>query len=432
MANGLLSIVVARAVGASGTGQYGLAVTVFSIAVPVSHLGLKSGITYLVSRGEWPARRALLESHVAALLLALLAAGVVLTIHELWPDGPLQGLTDTMLVLTMVSTGLAIMWSYSGAIVLAQEGYEVFGISMVVQAAVTLVLGVVLTLTADVVGALLALVAGQLAAAVLTAGGVLRRPTAEPRATTAGLRELRRAAAFGSRTWLGEMFWGLNFRLDVVILNAYVASSTVGAYFVAGQLASLAWLLPGALQNVVVPRVAALDATGTPAAGGGSESDATVARSMRHGVVLMVPAAIGLALVLAIGVPLLFGDEFTDAIAYGFILVPGVLAAGIGKVAAAAVTGRGRPGLALIPMLVGTPVTVALYLLVIPGAEAYGAAIVSSVSYAATALLTVELLRRATGIRMSAMLVPRRDDVGDYRRLLASMRRYAADRSSPR
>jgi O-antigen/teichoic acid export membrane protein len=431
-ANGLLSIVVARAVGASGTGQYGLAVTVFSIAVPVSHLGLRAGITYLVSRGEWPERRALWESQCAALLLALVAATAVFAIHELWPDGPLQGLTRTMLALTMVSTGLAIAWSYSSGILLALEGYEVFGLSMIVQAAVSLVLGVVLTLTIDVVGALAALAAGQLVAAVLTVGGVLRRATRHGRPGEGGLGELRRAAAFGSRTWLGEMFWGLNFRLDVVILNAYVASSTVGPYFVAGQLASLAWLLPGALQNVVIPRVAALDAASAAAPDARPGSDATVAASMRHGVVLTVPAALGLALVLAAGVPIFFGDEFTDAVAYGFILLPGVLAAGLGKIAAAAVTGRGRPELALVPMLVGTPVTVALYLLVIPGAGAYGAAVVSSVSYFATALLTVELLRRATRIPLGAMLLPRRRDVEDYRGLLRSMRQYALDRAGRR
>jgi O-antigen/teichoic acid export membrane protein len=441
--NGLLSIVVARAVGASGTGRFGLAVTVFSIAVPVSHIGLKSGITYLVSRGEWPARRALWESQCAALLLALLAASVVFAIHAVWPDGPLQGLSTGMLALTMVSTGLAIAWSYSAGIVLAVEGYEVFGLSMIVQAAVTLVLGVVLTVTSGVIGALAALAAGQLLAAVLTAAGVLRRAAAVGQAgggAVAGgdLRELRRAAAFGSRTWLGEMFWGLNFRLDIVILNVYVAASTVGPYFVAGQLMTLAWLLPGALQNVVVPRVAALDAAaGTaPGAAPGTEavpgSDPTVARSMRHAVLLTLPAAAGLAILLAAGVPLLFGDEFSDAVAYGFILLPGVLAAGVGKVAAAAVTGRGRPELALIPMLIATPVTVALYLIVIPGAGASGAAIVSSASYAASALLTVVLLARATGIPLRAMLVPRSGDLADYRQLLRSMRQYAADVASAR
>jgi hypothetical protein len=83
-------------------------------------------------------------------------------------------------------------------------------------------------------------------------------------------------------------------------------------------------------------------------------------------------------------------------------------------------------------MLVGTPLTVAAYLIVIPGAEAYGAAIVSSLSYLGTALLTIELRRRATGIPLRAMLLPRREDVADYRRLLGSMRQYAADRARRR
>jgi len=197
---------------------------------------------------------------------------------------------------------------------------------------------------------------------------------------------------------------------------------------VASWPATLAWLLPGALQNVVVPRVAALDAAREPGPAATRAGDPTIARSMRHGVLLMLPAAVGLAIVFAVGVPLLYGHEFHKAVAYGFILLPGVLAAGVGKVAAAAVTGRGRPELALVPMLVATPLTVALYLLVIPGAGAYGAAIVSTASYLGSALLTIVLLGRVTDLSLGSMLVPRRGDLADYRAMLTALRQYAVDR----
>ena len=88
------------------------------------------------------------------------------------------------------------------------------------------------------------------------------------------------------------MMWGLNFRIDVVILSAYVASSTVGTYFVAGSLGALAWVLPGALQNVVMPRAAALEAGVERGEVRAQDSDATVARSLRHAVFLCFPSAL--------------------------------------------------------------------------------------------------------------------------------------------
>jgi O-antigen/teichoic acid export membrane protein len=245
----------------------------------------------------------------------------------------------------------------------------------------------------------------------------------------ARLAELRRAIRFGSKTWLSEMFWGLNFRLDVVILNAYVSSSVVGVYFVAGSLGTMAWILPSALQTVLLPRAAALDAAVQRGELASEDSDATVARSLRHAVLLSAPTALALAVLYLAGVPLLFGSAFTDAIAYGFILMPGVLVAGVGKVAAGVLAGRGRPGYTLLPMLVATPVTVVLYLLVIPSLEATGAAIVSSVSYVFSAALTIALVRRVTGISYRSLLVPRAGDVADYRVMLGNLRQYARDRS---
>jgi O-antigen/teichoic acid export membrane protein len=240
--------------------------------------------------------------------------------------------------------------------------------------------------------------------------------------------QLQRAVAFGSKTWLGEIFWALNFRLDVVILNIYVASSTVGVYFVAGSLGAIAWILPSALQAVVLPRVAALEAAVERGEGELAGSDATVARSMRHGTLLAIPTALGLAVLLAVGVPLLYGPKFQDAVLYGFLLLPGVLAGGVGKVAAGGLTGRGRPGFTLIPMLVVTPPTVLAYLLVIPGAGAEGAAIVSSISYTASTAVAVALLLKLTRIPVRELLVPRRSDLQDYRAMLAGLRLYARQR----
>ena len=160
----------------------------------------------------------------------------------------------------------------------------------------------------------------------------------------ARLNELRAAIVFGSKTWVSEIFWAVSFRIDVVILNAYVASSTVGIYFVAGSLGAIAWILPSALQSVILPRVAALDAAAERGQAG-EGSNATVARSMRHGILLAIPTGLGLALLFVAGIPLLYGPKFEDAILYGFLLLPGVLAGGVGKVAAGALTGRRAPRL---------------------------------------------------------------------------------------
>jgi O-antigen/teichoic acid export membrane protein len=427
-ASGLLGIAVARIAGTSATGQYGVAITLFSILLPVSTLGLRAGITFLVSRGEWPGRRALRESVAAAFVLCSIAAAITVAIYVAWPDGPLSGLGGWTLALTLAAVTFAGAWAFSSGIALALERYEGYAFSQIAQAAIAAVLGVALTFPLGVAGAMLGFATGQLMAAAIAVGSVLSSGGPPSYPTGTGLTELRRAARFGTKTWVSEMFWGLNFRLDVLILNTFVASSAVGVYFVAGSLTTLAWVLPAALQNVVLPRAAALDASVQRGEGHAAESDATVARSLRHGVLLSLPTGIGLVVLLVVGVPLFYGPGFGKAILYGFILMPGVLAAGLGKVAAGVLIGRGRPGYTLLPMLITTPVTILAYLIVIPVWEVVGAAVVSTISYTLTAAITVYLVRRVTDLPLRGLLRPRSSDVTDYLVMFRNARQYLRDR----
>jgi O-antigen/teichoic acid export membrane protein len=422
-ANAILSVAIARILEPSGTGHYGVAVTVFALLAPVTTIGLRAGVMYLVSRGEWPAGRALRECQAAALVLGLAAAAVAVSVYALWRDGPLHGLGGGLVALTLMAVAAWVAWTLAASILLAHERYEAFGLTQIVQALTGLAVSVGLMVPFGVVGAVGGLAASQFVAAAFANSRVLALPGAGAGAQAAGrLTELRRAAAFGSKTWLAEIFWALNFRLDVLILNAYAASATVGVYFVAGSLGALAWVLPSALQTVILPRVAALDAAAERGEGGLDDSDATAARAMRHGVLLALPTGLGLAVLLAIGVPLLYGAAFHKAVLYGFLLLPGVLAGGIGRVASGVLNGRGRPGYVLLPMLLVTPPTIAAYLLVIPAHGAIGAALVSSISYAAVSAVACFLLIRVTKIPAAAMLVPRQSDVRDYGELIRGLR----------
>lgn len=430
-ANAILSVAIARILKPSGTGRYAVAVTLFALVAPVASIGLRTGVIYLVSRGEWPAGRALKECQTAAFVLGLAAAACVAPLYALWRNGPLHGLGADLLALTLIAVTLWLEWTLAASILLARERYEAFALTQIVQALAALAVSVGLMVPFGPLGAVGGLAASQFVAQAFAVSRVLALPGARAGARAARrLTELRRAVAFGSKTWLAEMFWALNFRLDVVILNAYVASSTVGVYFVAGSLGAIAWVLPSALQTVILPRVASLEAAAERGEGERSASDETAARSMRHCVLLMLPTGLGLALLLAVGVPLLYGAAFHKAVLYGFLLLPGVLVGGIGRVATGVVTGRGRPGYGLLPLLLVTPPTIAAYLLVIPAHGAIGAAVVSSVSYATLSVVAFLVLLRVTGIPAAAMLIPRQSDVRGYRDLIGSVRAYARDRVS--
>jgi O-antigen/teichoic acid export membrane protein len=83
-------------------------------------------------------------------------------------------------------------------------------------------------------------------------------------------------------------------------------------------------------------------------------------------VLLTGPAAAIVALLLLVAVPLLYGQKFHESIGLGFVLLPGVLLLGIGKILSSAIAGRGYPRYALYASAISMPLTLALYFALIP------------------------------------------------------------------
>ena len=205
----------------------------------------------------------------------------------------------------------------------------------------------------------------------------------------------------------------LNYRLDLFILGAFATRADVGRYSLAVSLTMVGWLLPAAIGQVLFPRTASLDSVARSDAGREAADDAT-ARVIRHTVILQAPTAFVLAILLVVGIPIAYGQAFHQSILLGFLLLPGVLAVSVAKVAIAVVTGRGYPQYSLYTTFVTVPVTLALYAALIPTLGAVGAALGSTASYVLSTLLTMYFYRRVTQRPLRRALVPTAADLREY------------------
>ena len=177
---------------------------------------------------------------------------------------------------------------------------------------------------------------------------------------------MREATAFGSKVWGATLLQLINYRLDLFLLGAFVSRAEVGRYSVALSVTALAWVLPAALETVIFPRTADLHAAEVRGEISAEDADEATVRAVRHSVVLLVPATV-LVLVLVVGaVPLLYGSAFMQTVWYGLILIPGVIALSLGKSVSAVIAGRGRPQYALWTTAITVPLTIVLYLALIP------------------------------------------------------------------
>ena len=418
---------LARTIGPSANGRYALLGTVLGIATLIVSLGLPAGLTYEVSRGDWPPRRALRVGYTVAFLLGVVAAVAGLAFYWATRDTVFAGVSIAIAVIVMASAPAFVQYQTASAIALGCDAYEVFSGLEVAHSLVILGVGATLAIPFGLTGAAIGLAASGIVTAV--AGWIMmrRRTAGEGDRDNPGHGDreaLRRALRFGRQSWLAVLLQQVNYRFDLLILGFYAASSAVGVYSVALTITGIAWILPQALQTVVFPRTASLDAGTQAGTVTAEDADDATARVSRHAVMLLPPAGLLVMLLLAVAVPILYGPKFHDSFALGMIMLPGVLALGLGKVLMSVVVGRGYPRYALYSGLVTMPLTLGLYFALIPQWHAWGAAFGSSISYALTTVTILIAFRHVTRIPLRTALVPTRADLSDYGQAMGVLRAW--------
>jgi O-antigen/teichoic acid export membrane protein len=409
------TIVVTRLLGPRGFGVFAVAQTFIAILIMGSTLGIEHGIVYYVSSGKWHPARAFRDSQRLAVVCGLIGACAGTLARVLFP-GAFHGLSIGTTAIAAAALPFALSWLYGAYVALATAHYEAYVLPSAIQSTLTLALVGVLAAVQGIAAA----VVGLLVAHVITAAGryhaVRRLSNRRPAAGATPPGQVRHAVAFGIKGYASNALQTVNYRLDLFILNATVASAIVGSYSLAVSLTSILWLMPQALSDVLFPRIAALS-SGSAA----SESERlriAEIKGLRHCVLATVVGVVGCALALALLVVPIYGRAFRSSITLGFILLPGVALLAIANPLSAMVVGRGNPGLMLTGAIIVTPLTVLLYVLLIPSLHANGAALASSVSYAISFAFTAVFYSRVTGSSPLRSMWPTRSELADYRALL--------------
>ena len=417
-ASWLTGVVVARLLGASGAGDFGVVMTLFLTLSAFSNLGLQIGATYEVSHGRWQAGEALRQSQLAALVLG--AASVLVGAAAVAAGGSsvFRGIGFSAFILALSGMPFALSWSFASNVLLAADRFLLYALGPALQGVAGVVLAAVFGSLFGLEGAVAGMTGSNLLAAafVLALGGrSLPRPS--PGWLRRSLEPLRRAVRFGIKSYFSNAVFFLNLRADLFILNAVAASAAVGRYAVAISITNLAGLAPRALSSVVLPRVASLD-RGTSDV----ERDMVTTKSVRHGVIIVGVTAVVLVVVL-LAVPLIYGSEFGGTVGLGMILIPGTCALGVAGILAATIVGRGHPEYSIYSALIVTPPAVVAYLLLVPPLEGLGAALASTISYLFTLAVSAHYFRKASGLRGTALFLPRRAELDDYVLLARRARR---------
>jgi len=410
------SIIIARALGPEGKGVYSIVLLLPSLIVTLSHLGISFATVYYVAQRRFPNREVLGSNAWLAGLLGVAGVAVGIVIVFFFQERVVPGVPQGYLFFALTLIPVELFFSYVRYFLLGAQRIKEFNTIALIRKALSLTLVTVLVWIIQ--GGVLGAVVASLLSCVIAAGllFVVAARIAGGISFRINLPYMRKALAFGVQAHLGNIFWFLTHRIDLLLVNAYLGPLAVGYYSVGVALAEYLWMISQAASTVLLPKVAA-------------ETDEGRRRSFTPVVArtVLLVTALGAAVLGFLSrwiVGLLYSEAFHPAVQPFQILLFGIVALSAGRVLANDIAGRGRPMLNTYVIAVALIVNIALNVVLIPRYEVTGAAWASSISYTLILIARLFLYCRLSGNSWTKVILPQRGDWALYWRTAASLTRW--------
>lgn len=389
-------IIVAHWLGAEGVGQLAVINVAVATIVQLGSFGLPSSNTYFIAQDQARFRSAALNSLMFALGAGSILALALSAVASLRPEwfGP----NSTRLMhIAAVSIPFQLITLIGLNILLAVGKVRQFNIlDLLSQSFVLINAACVWLLVKGDFGTLIAwnTITSVLVSFVIALLLVISAKSLAQSKWRADIALLRRMITYGLKFHVSILAGAIIIRADLLVVNHFRGAAEAGVYSVASQFALLLMLLPGVIATLLFPRVTTeQDARG--------ETTCLVTRYTTIVMFICCLAAVPFSLVL----PLVYGAQFYDATGLLWILLPGVYLMGLESVLVQHFNALGLPKAIPLYWVATLVLNLVLVFALVPRFGAQGAAVASTISYAAIFGLVALHFHSSTGRSFSEVFV---------------------------
>lgn len=396
----LSQIILARILGPEGLGVYNLFLAITGSALLLGGLGFGTASIYLLNKEKKNFSELFSNSIFFGAVWGAAISLIVFLLYFIFP-GIFSGLSYKYILFALLTIPLVILYNYCLPLLIAQFRILAWSVFSVLYAAFILCLSVILVVFArlGVDGAVYAVLATVLANFVLIIFYLFRtwRIKWYP-STDLFWKQLK----FGMRTYLGEIFSTINFKLNIFIINIFMGVLSVGYYSVSYNIAALVFVVPFSLQQVLYPAWSSASE---------EEVDQKTPAAARQAFLIGLVAAFFLMLAGRFFILLFYGREFLPSITPFYLILPGGVFAAYAGIFFNNFFAKGKPHVTSYILLGSLALNVALSIILIPRMEVSGAALAGSASYFFSAIIAMILFHRMSRKSWKEIMLVKRSDL---------------------
>lgn len=218
------------------------------------------------------------------------------------------------------------------------------------------------------------------------------------------IKELMQYIIYGFIPMLVTLLMTINYRIDIIMLEGHVNIGDIGIYSLAVNLTDKIWLIPDALKEILVSKLAK------------GKHFSEVARVIRISIALCMVMIFFLIVLGKHIIEFFFGAEFSLAYNITLVLLFGVISMIFYKMVYAYNVVEGYRCINFIFLSLAAISNVGANLFLIPHYGIMGAAAASVVSYLLCGFLFLIYFKRKTGLSYYTILVINKNDLQDIRK----------------
>ena len=393
----LLSIVLARWLGAAGLGLYRMTLTIYGVGTLFAAFGIPTALIKYIAEykdDDEKIHQITSCSFINAVIIGLIAAVAFLFLAPFIAGIFKMPELSTLLKIIALAVPFASLYQSQVGLLNGLRRMKLFAVLMAGNSVLMCILIVAPVLLGfGVEGAISGF-------AISVAGACFLGSVLSKKFFKLSLRDYiqntKKILSFGGKMFSANAINQINYQADILLIGYFLTATQIGYYAVAVSLSRFFWIIPDSIQKVVYPAASEYWGNNNHAA-----LQTMIDKSMKYTACALIPIGLGVGFFANDIIATIYGEEFIHAVLPLLILIIGTVIVSIPKSLGATIAAVNRPDLEPKKIICSASVNVVLNILLIPRFGITGAAIATTCSLFIGGALHLFFIVRLTKVKIN-------------------------------